>query len=178
MVGIFLANGFEEIEAVSTIDILRRGDVEVLLIGVDGKIAKGANGIEILCEKQLDEVDFGFLEMLILPGGLDGTKTLCKNAKVQEVLKSFASSNKKLAAICAAPLALDKAGVLKGKFTCYVGMQDEFSNQAYTGENVTKSKNIITSKGPATASEFGFALLEDLKGERKALEIKQGMLFP
>lgn len=177
MVGIFLANGFEELEAVCVADILRRGGVGVALIGVDGKTATGSHGIEITCDKTIAQTDFAALEMLILPGGVKGAQTLSNNGAVQEALKGFARDGKKLAAICAAPLALAAAGVLGERFTCYPGVEQNISAGSYTGERVEQQANIITSKGPATATDFAFSLLESLKGADVSNRVKADMLF-
>ncbi|MEJ5169180.1 MAG: DJ-1/PfpI family protein, partial [Arcobacteraceae bacterium] len=114
-----LASGFEEIEAVSIIDVCRRAGIEVIVAGVESWEVLGANNIEIICNDLFENIDFGDVDMIVLPGGWGGTKVLATNQKVQEILKEFKSKDKYIGAICAAPFALHIADVLNENYTCY-----------------------------------------------------------
>jgi len=173
---ILLANGFEEIEAVATIDILRRAKITVVIASVDGEFVTGANGVTIKTDcsiKTIDELDF---DAIILPGGYKGTMRLCEDIASQTIIKNFNSKDKIIAAICAAPLALDKAKVLKAEYTCYPGVEDGIKSSMFVGKAVVESGNVITSRGPGTAICFGLYLVEKLAGEEMADSIKRDVL--
>lgn len=177
MVLVLLAMGFEELEAISIIDILRRAGVEVVTAGLDRTTVTGAHGVHIIADKLLDDVNEDDYEMVVLPGGLPGAENLAKSQKVKDLLAKFDSNNKQIAAICAAPWALQTAGVLKDKYTCYPSFEKTIREEGYiSSENVVINHNIITSRGPATAMEFALSLVKELKGEDKFKEVKSGLL--
>ncbi len=177
-VAIILADGFEEIEAVSVIDILRRGEVDVVSVGINKRVVKGAHGIEMKADMVIDDVDVAKFHMLVLPGGLPGSKTLASDTKVQNLIKEFNSHSKKIAAICAAPWALSTAKVLKQRYTCYPGFEERVDRAGYCDEkDVVIDDNIITSKGPATAMKFAITLVNELKGADVANAVSSGLLF-
>ena len=121
-----LANGFEEIEAISIIDVLRRADIEVLIASLDANSAvKGAHSIEVMSDMQIKDVVVDELDMVVLPGGWSGTLALCDDEIVQNILKQMDKSGKNIGAICAAPLALERAGVLKREYTCYPSIEEQ-----------------------------------------------------
>ena len=159
---LFLDNGFEEIEALTTVDLLRRANVPVTTISVTGKpMVMGAHDIPVQADGLIDDVDFSDAETLILPGGpthLDNCAELC------DLLVKHNEEGKLIAAICAAPSVLGKLGILKGKTaTCYPGFES-FLGESYIGGLVVESKNIITAKGPGLSSDFAFCLIEKLAG--------------
>ena len=176
---IFLATGFEEVEAISIIDILRRGDVEVKIVSIEqNKLVEGAHNIKIMADSLFSETDFSLAEMLVLPGGMPGTTNLLNFMPLLDLLNEFNSLNKKIAAICAAPMILGELGLLKGKnATCYPGFEQYLKDAIFTDDSVVVDKNIITSRGPATAAVFSSKLLEILKGNEVAENIATGMLF-
>jgi len=177
MVVIPLANGFEEIEAVSLIDVLRRAEIEVVIAGVGAKMISGAHEIKIETDRLISQVSSDEMEMMILPGGWDGTHALADDADVQRLLKEMDSKGKMIGAICAAPYALDKAGVLKHDYTCYPSVEEQIRLDGYTKEQtVVTDGNIMTSRGPGTALCFALAIVERLKGEEIAKALKKGML--
>jgi len=177
MVVIPLANGFEEIEAVSLIDVLRRAEIEVVIAGVGAKMISGAHEIKIETDRLISQVSSDEMEMMILPGGWDGTHALADDADVQRLLKEMDSKGKMIGAICAAPYALDKAGVLKHDYTCYPSVEEQIRLDGYTKEQtVVTDGNIMTSRGPGTALCFALAIVERLKGEQIAKALKKGML--
>ncbi|NLK66931.1 MAG: DJ-1 family protein [Campylobacteraceae bacterium] len=177
-VAVILADGFEEIEAVTVIDILRRADIDALGVGLTKKIVKGTHGVEIKADTILDAIDVDEFSMIVLPGGLPGAKYLAESKELGEKLREFNEKGLKIGAICAAPWALSTAGVLKESYTCYPGFEKNVAHKGYTDDkNVVVDSNIITSKGPATAMEFALSLVKELKGETKYQEIKSGLLF-
>ncbi len=173
-----LAVGFEEIEAVTIIDLLRRADVEVVTACLERRRVLGAHGIRILADTHIDEVNHTLFDMIVLPGGLVGANNLRDNPKVQELLGKFDNDNKLIGAICAAPIALSSAKVLKKAYTCYPSFETQIENKGYIPEeDVVRDQNITTSRGPSTAISFALSLIEQLCGEEKAQEIKQGLLL-
>lgn len=178
-VAVLVADGFEEIEAVSIIDVMRRGGIEVVACSLNSSLeAKGANGITILCDALLDSVGIDELDMVVLPGGWGGTKALAEDDRVQNLLKAMDAKNKLIGAICAAPFALDRAGVLKGSYTCYPSVEEEIKSGKYLGgaSAVVESENIMTSRGPATAICFGLAIVKKLVGLEVYESLRGGLL--
>lgn len=174
-----LAKGFEEIEAVSIIDILRRAEIEVLVASLhDNFLVKGANGIAIEANYHVENIKAQDIDMIVLPGGWDGTYALADDENVQNILKEMDAKGKNIGAICAAPYALNKAGVLKEKYTCYPSVEDEIKRDGYQGDSamVVEDANIITSRGPATAICFALSIVKKLKGEEVYNSIKSGVL--
>ena len=173
-----LATGFEEIEAVSIIDILRRAGIDVIVAAVSSRLeVQGANGININSDILIEDVDSTTLDMIVLPGGWGGTDILATNKIVQEIIKELNTQEKFVGAICAAPFALNKAGVLKEKFTCYPSVEEQIDNTGYDStQKVIKDKNIITSKGPATAICFALEIVKELIGDEMYTQLKQGLL--
>lgn len=175
-----LACGFEEIEAVTLIDILRRGGIEVIVASLDENLlVQGAHKLIIKVDTKLENVSVDSLDMIVLPGGWDGTKALANDQRVQTILKTMDENGKLIGAICAAPYALDKAGVLKNKFTCYPSVENEIGAKGYVCDrgNCVEDQNIFTSKGPATAMEFALEIVKKSKGEGKYIELKKALLF-
>ena len=141
-----IANGFEEIEAVSIIDICRRAGIEVVTAGVEDKVLIGAHNIKIEMDKKIDEVKSSDFDMIVLPGGLPNAFTLAEDKDVQRLLKEFEEKNKKIGAICAAPYALHKAGVLNQNYTCYPSFEKKIKDDGYHDDkNVVTDNNVITT---------------------------------
>ncbi len=180
-VAVFLADGFEEIEALSVVDILRRGGVFVKSVSADdSEFVRGTHEVYVKADTKLSDFMADDFDMLVFPGGLPGATNLAKNPKILALAKDFSAKNKALGAICAAPLVLGEAGVLGENFTCYPGFEANIKavNSKYKNDaNVVKSANIITSKGPATAMEFALNLLKVLKGDEVYLKVKNDLLF-
>jgi protein deglycase len=173
---VLLASGFEEIEAVATVDVLRRGGVTVVIAGVDGEELTGANGITVKADVLLSGIDATDYDAVILPGGNGGTMRLCEDAAAQAFIKSFDAQGKTIAAICAAPIALDRAGVLKDEYTCYPSCEQSIKSSRFVEKTVVESGNIITSRGPGTAIVFGLYLVEKFASKAKAESVKKGLL--
>lgn len=175
MVYVFLADGFEEIEAIAPIDILRRADIPILTVGVTGKSVTGAHGITLEADILMDSVEPDKLSCIILPGGMPGTTNLEKNEKLSALI-DFAAENKLLiCAICAAPMILGKKNLLNGrKATCYPGFEEHLHG-AKLSNFVCQDENYITAVGAGAALPFGYAILNAL-GE-DAEKMKQAMRY-
>ena len=174
-----IATGFEEIEAVSIIDVLRRAEIEVLVASLDGNLlVKGANGITIQTDFEIKNLSAEDIEMIVLPGGWDGTYALADDENVQRILKEMDGKGKQIAAICAAPFALNKAGVLKQNYTCYPSVEEQIREEGYQGDSsmVVEDENVMTSRGPATAICFALEIVKKLKGEKTFNALKSGLL--
>ena len=174
-----VATGFEEIEAVCIIDVLRRAGIEVIIGALDESLlVKGANGITVQCDRSIEGITADDLDMIVLPGGWGGTKALAHDVTVQSLLKEMDSKGKNIGAICAAPYALAVAGVLKEGYTCYPSVEDEIDVMGYRGDEsaVVQSGNIMTSRGPATAICFGLTIVKKLVGMEAYTRLRGGLL--
>lgn len=175
----FLAKGFEEIEAITTVDMLRRASVEVVTACVDGdsdnRVA-GAHGIRVQADMSIDEIDFENIEGVILPGGMPGTVNLEMSEKVQQAIDFCAENDHYIFAICAAPQILGHKGLLKGKnATCYPGFETELTGAVLSSLPAVKDGKVITSKGPGATVDFASEIIKELKGESTACELKESM---
>ena len=174
---VLMAEGFEEIELTSIVDILRRGGVMVTIAGLKGGIITGARGIRMQPDATLDSVK-ELYDIIILPGGSPGYVNLGNDRHVIELVKRYNSDGKMVAAICAAPSVLVKAGILaEKKVTIFKGMENELKNAVYVDKPVVEDGNILTSQGPGTAMEFALVLLKKLMGEKKAIEVQEKLLY-
>ncbi len=174
-----LAGGFEEIEAVTIIDVLRRAEIEVLIASLNAvMLVEGANGIKVEADMAIKDVKADDIDMIVLPGGWGGTHALADDENVQNILREMDAKGKNIGAICAAPFALNKAGVLKEKYTCYPSVEEEIQKEGYMGDAqmVVEDANVMTSRGPATALCFGLAIVKKLKGEESYNALKEGLL--
>ena len=173
---VILADGFEEIEALTVVDVLRRGHVKVTIAALDFKLVTGAHEIIVKADCLLEELPEHEYNMLILPGGNPGTTNLEKSELVTNHIKRMAAEGTYIAAICAAPRILDHMGLLKHKkATCFPSTKDDIIDAHIMDENVVVDGHYITSKGPGTAMEFAFKLLEILKPEHIE-DIKRAMI--
>jgi len=153
-----LAEGFEEIEAIAVIDVLRRANIKVDVVGIEDEIVAGRNGVKILCDKIITDVKPEDYDGIVLPGGNPGYKNLENNQNVINFIKTFNNRGKLIAAICASPTILEKIGILEGKkATCYPSMKDKIKN--FVDEKVVVDKNVITSQGPGTAIDFALEIV-------------------
>lgn len=175
---VLLAEGFEEIEAVTIVDVLRRADVKVTMASLGSTQVVGAHGIVIEADRMLDELlttSPSAFEAVVLPGGMPGSKHLRDDARVMQIVRQQAASARIVAAICAAPIALEAAGVLRGKTaTSYPGYV--LDSAKYSKERVVTDGNIITSRGPGTALEFALILVERLVDPDRARQLRSGMV--
>lgn len=169
-VAVLFAPGFEEIEALTPVDVFRRAEIPIDMVGFDEEVT-GAHGVTVKMDQTLASVNLKHYELLILPGGLPGATHLRDRAEVITALEALVSRGDKVAAICAGPIALAEAGALEGKaFTCFPGFEDEIkSGDHQADELVVVSDNVITSRGPATALEFSYQLVDIFGGHSKPL---------
>ncbi|WP_270739732.1 DJ-1 family glyoxalase III [Massilioclostridium coli] len=169
MVYLFLAEGFEEVEALTPLDYLRRAGVEVCSVGVTGQIVTGSHGIMVHTDITPDQVNFDQIEMIVLPGGMPGTLNLEKNQIVQQAIDVCTANHHIIGAICAAPSILGHKGLLQGKkATCFPGFEPDLIGANYQNQPVCVDDTIITSRGAGAAQQFSFALVEQLLGKEKA----------
>lgn len=174
-----MADGFEETEAITVIDILRRAGIKVVTVSItDNKMVNGSHGINVQADEIMDNIDFNSADMIFLPGGGQGTANLAADKKLSEVLLSFDSSKKRIAAICAAPSIIGQLGLLKGrKATCYPGWEDKLIDAELVDEYVITDDNITTGTGVGTAIDMGLELIKVLCGDEKSNSIAEMILF-
>jgi len=174
-IAVMIAEGFEEGEALTIVDVLRRAQFECDAVGLTEEYVTGGHNITIQCDAVFDESMTEY-DMIVLPGGYEGAVNLKENDALMETLKKFNQENKKIAAMCAAPIALDRAGVLEGKqYTAYVGYDEKISTGQYQENIVVVDGNLITSRGPATVYAFSYVLIDELGGDSQA--VKNRMIY-
>jgi protein deglycase len=175
---IHFADGFEEIEALAPVDILRRAGCEVTIVSIMGrKEVTSSRGVKIIADKLFEEINYAEADMLVLPGGMPGSKNLDEHEGLKLKLLEHNKNGKWLAAICAAPMVLGHLGLLKGKqATCYPGNEADLIGATCTGKSVEKDGKIITGKGAGVSIQFGLTLAEVLVGQDKADEVKNKMM--
>lgn len=178
MVYLFLAQGFEEMEAIVPLDILRRANIDIKTVGIGGKTITGGHGITLVADLSDSEVQPGpDVECVILPGGNIGTLNLSKSRKVDDFIDYALLNGRLVAAICAAPTILGDAGRLAGRTaTCYPGLEGRLKGANYVELPVVSDRNIITAWGPGASAEFGFEILDYLKGSSEAKNVGDSML--
>ena len=172
-----LAEGFEEIEAVTIIDVLRRAGIEVTVAGLVAGEIKGAHGIKIGTDATLETVKDKDFDMIVLPGGMPGVDNLRKDARVISLVKKMKEKNKPIGAICAAPLVLRDAGLTSGlRLTCYPGFDAQIPGGKFEKDRVVTDGNILTSKGPGTALEFALKIVELLDSKSKSTQLSEALI--
>lgn len=179
MVYILLAEGFEEVEALTPVDLLRRAGIETKLVGVTGETVCGARGISVVTDLGMDEIDLSSADMLVLPGGMPGTTNLYADNRVTDAVRTMADADKYVAAICAAPsIILGGMGLLEGrKATCYPGMEDGMKGSEAVKTTCVTDGKFITSCGVGGALDFACALITALAGREKADEIASSVVY-
>ena len=178
---VFLANGFEDIEALIPVDVLRRGGVDVTTVSVedDSQIVTSAHNVQMVADAMLADCDCSDADLLLLPGGMPGASNLFASRGVCDALLRQQAAGRRIAAICAAPaVVLGQLGLLKGKrATCYPGFEQLLDGAIYTGELFTVDGNITTGEGPAAALPFAYELLSQLVNEDTAVQVATGMRY-
>lgn len=177
---IFLAEGSEEIESLTIVDVLRRAEVPAYTVSVTGsKTVKLSHGVRVETDLLIEEAaDLREAQLLVLPGGLPGSYHLADHEGLAVAIREHHAAGKPLAAICAAPLVYGRMGLLRGhKATCYPGMEQELEGAEYTGRLVEKDGLFVTGKGPAASFEFAYTLVEMTAGKEKADALRAGMLY-
>lgn len=176
---IFLGTGYEEVEMLTVVDMLRRADISVDMVSItDTREVTSSHNVTILADKLLTEADFEAAQILILPGGIPGTPNLRACEPLCQQLKAFAANGKKLAAVCAAPTVLGELGILAGKkATCYPSFADKLATGNYIKQPVVVDGNVITSRGMGTCIEFAAAIIEALKDKETAASVKEAIIY-
>lgn len=178
MVYILLGNGFEEIEAVSPCDILRRGGVEVQFAGIGGRLITGGNGITVQADCTAEEMDLQAMEMIVLPGGLGGVRSILGSEAAMNAVRYAYENGRFVTAICAAPTVLAGLGITDGKHaTCYPGMEEQMGSAVMEDANAVSDGKVLTGRAPGAALDFGYLLLETLKGAEVATKVRGGMVY-
>ncbi len=179
MIYAFLAKGFEEVEAIATIDVIKRAEIDICTVGIGSKIVCGAHNIPVFCDLDESEVDVTDVDAIILPGGMPGTLNLEKNETVNKFIDYAVNNNKLIAAICAAPSILGHKGLLNGKeATAFPGFEEELDGAVISDKYVVADGNIITARGMGSAIDFGLKIVEYFQGESSALRLKNTLQCP
>ena len=175
----FLANGFEDIEALIPLDVLRRGGVDVKTVSITGSlVAESAHGVKIEADLLFDDADLQDADLLMLPGGMPGASNLNEHEGLKKALVEQAEAGRLVSAICAAPLVLGGLGLLNGKrATCYPGFEQTLIGAEYTAALFTVDGNIVTGEGPAAAFPYAYTLLAMLTDEETARGVAEGMRY-
>ena len=172
-----ISNGFEEIEAITIIDVCRRANIDVTIAALENIQTIGAHNIKVEANCMVDEINTSDFDMIVLPGGVPNAFTLAENEKVQSPLKEFKSQNKNIGAICAAPYALYKADVLNENYTCYPSFETKIKDNGYHADDaIVIDGKVITSRGPATAMSFALEIVNILCGEETFNNVRNGLL--
>jgi 4-methyl-5(b-hydroxyethyl)-thiazole monophosphate biosynthesis len=177
---IFLADGYEEIEGLTVVDLLRRANIDITMVSITGSLSvTGSHRITTLAEVLFEEVDYSDADMLVLPGGMPGTKNLLEHQGLDQLLKEFHAKGKQLAAICAAPRVFGTKGLLKGKqATCYPGNEEALLGAQLVNAAVVTDGNITTSKGMGTAIDFSLSIIRTFQGEEESAKLAKTIQYP
>ena len=174
-----LANGCEEIEAVTLIDLLRRAEIDVVVAGLQPGVVMASRGVRLMPDVTLDEALNSDYDMVVLPGGMPGAAHLKDDPRIIALLKKMAAAGKYTAAICAAPMVLAEAGLLEGKqATSYSGFLDAYPRVLLSSAAVVQDSKVLTSRGPGTAMDFALALVEVLTDSAKREQVEAALLRP
>ena len=178
-IGIFMADGCEEIEGLTVVDIVRRAGINITTISIsDKKEVAGAHGITFLADAKKDEVDFSTLDGIVLPGGMPGTINLGADETVDKVIREFAAGGKLVAAICAAPSVWGQAGLLNGKHaTSYPGFEPKLTGAVTSEDPVVQDGNVITSRGMGTAIAFALEIVSYFTDKKTADKLAESIIY-
>lgn len=178
MVYMLLGTGFEETEAIAPLDLLRRANIPVLTVGLNGKTVYGGHGIGIEADILPDQIDLSDLEMVVLPGGLGGVASICASQEAMDIIRFAGENDKYTAAICAGPTILAKCGICNGKnATCYPGCEAQMGTANILPQAAVQDGKLITGASAGSAVSFGLALISALRGEELAEQIKQQIVI-
>lgn len=176
MVYVHLAEGFEEIEVTTIVDILRRGEIETRTVSIGEKRVVGAHGVPITADLVYEDADYSTCDMIVLPGGIPGTTNLQEHKGLRESILAFSGVNRWIAAICAAPMILGQLGILEGKkATIYPGMEEYLLRATPLSDPVVVDGKVITSKSPGTAMVFALELVNAIKGKTTMNTVEEGL---
>ena len=176
---VFFATGYEEIEALTVVDLLRRAQIEAVCVSIDNeKSVTGSHKISVAMDAGIDEIDFDSFDILVCPGGMPRTRNLEACRKLTDNIRKFYDSGKLIAAICAAPSIFGHMGLLQGRKACiYPGMEAELTGAEVVYDQVVKADHVITSRGMGTAIAFSLELTARLFGREKAEELAKGIIY-
>ena len=178
MVYIILGTGFEEIEATAPCDILRRGGVEVQFAGISSTLVRGGNGITVQADCTVEDMDLDAMEMIVLPGGMGGVHSILGSEAAMNAVKAAYEHGKFVTAICAAPTILAKLGITDGRHaTVYPGMESDMGTAIMENTNAIRDGKVLTGRAPGAALDFGYLLLETLKGTEVMEKVRGGMVY-
>lgn len=179
MVYVFLANGFEEMEALAPVDLLRRAGLEVQTVGIGSRCPVGAHGVPVTADITAEDMELSLMTVLVLPGGMPGTTHLDASETVKKAIAYAAEHRLPMGAICAAPSVLGHAGVLQGRrATCYPGFEPELTGAVTTDESVVTDGLVTTARGAGVATEFALELVARLVSPEAAEQIRRGIQCP
>ncbi len=174
MVYVFLADGFEIIEALAPVDMLRRADIDVKTVGVTGKTVTSSSNVSVIADMDIKDFNFYDVEAIVLPGGLKGTLNMENNKIVQDAIDNAVNNNILVCAICAAPSILGHKGILSGKnAVCFPGFEEALDGANISDEFVVTDDNIITAKGAGVCIDFGLEIVKQLKGQDVSDKIRE-----
>ena len=173
-----LAGGFEEIEAITIVDVLRRAGVEVVLAGLTAGVVEGSRGIRVQPDSTLERAADGSYDLIVLPGGMAGATAMSEDQRLLALVRAHHAKGRLTAAICAAPMVLARAGIVDGKrVTSHPSVRDRLGSAVVVAEpRVLREGNVVTSQGPGTAMEFALELVRELVGPEKASELARAMI--
>ncbi|NLZ46251.1 MAG: DJ-1/PfpI family protein [Clostridiales bacterium] len=177
MIYVFIANGFEEVEALTPVNLLRRCELDVVTVGIDSQVVKGSHGISVLTDIDDKQVTLNdSVDMIVLPGGMPGTLNLENNSTVQNAIDFCVKNNKYIAAICAAPSILGHKNLLNGKnATCFPGFEEQLLGAKYSEDLVIVDEKIITAKGAGAAMKFSLKLCEIMTSKERAKTLEESL---
>ena len=178
-IGIFMADGCEEIEGLTVVDVVRRTKMEIVMLSITGKKeVTSSHGVTFLADALAEETGYEDLDGIVLPGGMPGTMHLLENETVNAVIRKFAEEGKLVAAICAAPSVLGAAGLLEGKHaTCHPGFEEKLTGASTSEDEVVVDGNIITSRGMGTAIPFAFEIVRYFTDDETVEHVRQGLVY-
>ncbi len=176
MIYLFLAEGFEEIEALATVDIIRRAELDLTTVGIGSKVIEGSHGIRVEADIMMKDISTDDMDMVILPGGIPGTLNLEADPILKTVIDYCVRNDKYICAICAAPSILGHMNLIEGKnITCYPGFDTQLNGANYTAEDVTVDGKFITGKGAGVAIDFALKIVEVFDSKQKAEKLFAAM---
>lgn len=179
MIYAFFANGFEEVEAITSVDVIRRAGIDIATVGIGSKNITGSHGITVVCDLDETQADFDNFDGVLLPGGMPGTLNLEKSSTVNKFLDKAFETDKLICAICAAPSILGHKNMLIGRrAVCFPGFESELNGAVVTDSYVETDGNLITAKGMGSAVDFGLAVVEAIMGSATAVNLKASLQCP
>lgn len=178
-VSVHLTDGFEEIEALAVVDILRRAEIETLMVSMTRSLeVSGSHNIKVICDRFFNKIDYSEISLMVLPGGMPGASDLNKHEGLDEVIREFVAAGKSIAAICAAPMILGTRGLLRQKeAVCFPGFESYLQDSVLSNKTLVWDGNFLTAKGAGVAIDFALAIVEHFKGKDFADRLAEKMIY-